>query len=190
MSPHVWKSGFWNKGNFCLWNPESWAFKSRKQLKESRIPLTIGIRNPRPGQSWIQDCLRFFYMKWNQYRKAGGGRETARRMGHQMLPDRRLPIKKKIGCFSLPVHELSKRCLQSLWIPFSFQVALLSFFPFNTHQSARLQLVLSGSQSEPLKPSTAGVKSCRYWPSGVPANVIGTNVTSNSARMLSLRLER
>ena len=145
MSPHVWKSGFWNKGNFCLWNPESWAFKSRKQLKESRIPLTIGIRNPRRGQSWIQDCLRFFYMKWNQCRKAGEGRETARRMVRQMLPDRRLPIKKKIGCLSLLVHELSKRCLQLRWIPFSFQVAFLSFFSCNTHESARLQLVLSGS---------------------------------------------
>ena len=29
-----------------LWNPESWALESGKQLKESGIPLTIGIRNP------------------------------------------------------------------------------------------------------------------------------------------------
>ena len=35
---------FPNSGN--LWNPESWASESGKQLKESGIPLTIGIRNP------------------------------------------------------------------------------------------------------------------------------------------------
>ena len=29
-----------------LWDPESWALKSRLQLKQSRIILTIGIRNP------------------------------------------------------------------------------------------------------------------------------------------------
>ena len=29
-----------------LWNPESWALESGKQLKESGIPLTIRIRNP------------------------------------------------------------------------------------------------------------------------------------------------
>ena len=33
-------------GNFCLWNPESWALESGIQLKESGIPLTIGIQNP------------------------------------------------------------------------------------------------------------------------------------------------
>ena len=35
---------FPNSGN--LWNPESWALESGKQVKESGIPLTIGIRNP------------------------------------------------------------------------------------------------------------------------------------------------
>ena len=39
------KSGFRNPRNFCLWNPESWAFESGIQLKESGIPLTIGIQN-------------------------------------------------------------------------------------------------------------------------------------------------
>ena len=33
-------------GNFCLWHPESWALESGRQLKESGISLTIGIRNP------------------------------------------------------------------------------------------------------------------------------------------------
>ena len=35
-----------NPGNSCLWTPESWALKSGIQLEESKIPLTIGIRNP------------------------------------------------------------------------------------------------------------------------------------------------
>ena len=57
-SPHVRESGFRNRGNFCLWNPEPWALESGIQLKESGIPLTIGIqnqsstdkdRNPVPG---------------------------------------------------------------------------------------------------------------------------------------------
>ena len=29
-----------------LWNPESWVLESGIQLKESGIPLTIGIQNP------------------------------------------------------------------------------------------------------------------------------------------------
>ena len=54
--PHLKKSRFRNRGNFRLSNPESgkirlaisesWALKSGIQLKESVIPLTIGIRNP------------------------------------------------------------------------------------------------------------------------------------------------
>ena len=35
-----------NPGNHCLWNPDSWELGSGIQLKESRIPLTIGIRYP------------------------------------------------------------------------------------------------------------------------------------------------
>ena len=31
---------------FCLWNPESWVLESEIQLKESGIPLIIGIHNP------------------------------------------------------------------------------------------------------------------------------------------------
>ena len=31
------------------WNPESWVLESGLQLKDSRIPLKIGIRNPIPG---------------------------------------------------------------------------------------------------------------------------------------------
>ena len=57
-SPNVRESGFpgvleifscgirnWSRKNL-LWNPESWALESGIQLKESGIPLTIGIRNP------------------------------------------------------------------------------------------------------------------------------------------------
>ena len=91
MSLHVGESVFWNPGicacrsrnpwNFCLWNPESWALKSRKQLKESGIPLTIGIQNPsftdkesriqcleseiHSEESVTQDCLGFPYIRWN-----------------------------------------------------------------------------------------------------------------------------
>ena len=45
-SPHVGESGFLNSEKFCLWNAESWALESGIQLKESGIPLTIGIQNP------------------------------------------------------------------------------------------------------------------------------------------------
>ena len=38
--------GFRKPGKFCLWNQKSWALESGIQLKESGIPLTIGIRNP------------------------------------------------------------------------------------------------------------------------------------------------
>ena len=40
---------YWNPGNVYLWNLESLASKS--VLKESGIPLIIGIKNPR--LSWI-----------------------------------------------------------------------------------------------------------------------------------------
>ena len=43
-----------NPGNVCLWNPESRALESAKQLKESGILLTIGIQNP-----------SFTYRDWN-----------------------------------------------------------------------------------------------------------------------------
>ena len=39
------KSGFRNPRNFFFFYPESWAFESGIQLKESGIPLTIGIQN-------------------------------------------------------------------------------------------------------------------------------------------------
>ena len=45
-SPHAGESRFWNLGNFCLWNPESYALESRMHLTESGIPLMIGIQNP------------------------------------------------------------------------------------------------------------------------------------------------
>ena len=36
-------SGIRNHGKFCFWNTESWALESGIELKESGIPLTIGI---------------------------------------------------------------------------------------------------------------------------------------------------
>ena len=72
------KSGFWNPGNFNLWNPESWALESVIQLKESGIPQRNGIWNPsfideeseiqylesgtHGVESRIQDCLGLPYM--------------------------------------------------------------------------------------------------------------------------------
>ena len=35
----------WNVELFFLWNMKSWVLESGIQLKESRIPLTIRIRN-------------------------------------------------------------------------------------------------------------------------------------------------
>ena len=47
----IFVCGIWNARNVCLWNPESWALKSRIQLKESvtriQVPLTKN-RNPAP----------------------------------------------------------------------------------------------------------------------------------------------
>ena len=45
---HVRESGKFflvESGKFCLWNPESWVLQSGIQLKESGLPLTIGIQN-------------------------------------------------------------------------------------------------------------------------------------------------
>ena len=39
-------NGIRNLGKICMWNPESWALESGVQLKESGIPLAIGIENP------------------------------------------------------------------------------------------------------------------------------------------------
>ena len=59
-SPHLTESRFWNPRNLCLWNPESGALEPGIQLKESRIPLPIGIQNPR--LSWIS-----FYGVWHNF---------------------------------------------------------------------------------------------------------------------------
>ena len=77
----IFASRILNPGKFCLWNPEPWTLKCRKQLKESRIPVTIGIRDPsftdkesgiqylesgiHGDESVIQDCLGFPYIRWN-----------------------------------------------------------------------------------------------------------------------------
>ena len=60
--------GIRNPANiFLLWNLESWALESGKQLKNSGFPLTIGIRNPestvwKPESKTVLDCLEFPYM--------------------------------------------------------------------------------------------------------------------------------
>ena len=53
-----------NRGNFCLWNPESGALKFGVQLKVFRIPLIIWIRN----QSSIDKECAIWYLEsgiWN-----------------------------------------------------------------------------------------------------------------------------
>ena len=69
--PTFQDSGFRNSGNFGVWNPQSWVLESGIQLKESRIPLTIGIQNPGSTEIQyleyvvngveppIQDCIGF-----------------------------------------------------------------------------------------------------------------------------------
>ena len=37
--------GIRNPRKFCLWNPESWVLESGIKIKESGIPITIGIQN-------------------------------------------------------------------------------------------------------------------------------------------------
>ena len=58
-------------GTFLPWNQESWAVESGIQLKESGIPLTIGIQNQSPSdKDWnpvagIRDPRRGIYMGKN-----------------------------------------------------------------------------------------------------------------------------
>ena len=73
--------GIWNPRKFCFWNPESSVLESGIQIKESGIPITIGIQNSTVLQkntgiqylesaihsveSRIQDCAGLFpYMGW------------------------------------------------------------------------------------------------------------------------------
>ena len=52
-SLHVRESRFPIQGNFCSWNPEYWALQSGTHLKDSGIPLKIGIQNPSSsGKDW------------------------------------------------------------------------------------------------------------------------------------------
>ena len=83
LFPHVKKSEFRSPGNFCLRNPESriqkcflvnlesWlSVESGIQIKESGIPLTIGIRNPSSTDKnpestpWSQESVA-----WNRQSK-------------------------------------------------------------------------------------------------------------------------
>ena len=72
------ESGFWNPGNFCLWNQESLDLESGIQRKESGIPLRlesgiqvpltkVGIQQLESGiygvEFRIQNCLGFPFMR-------------------------------------------------------------------------------------------------------------------------------
>ena len=84
MSPHKWKNGFWNQGNFCLWTPESGiilhvesgilSFGIRNTLQRIRIPINYWNSESKfhwqrlESSTWnpesrIQDCLGFSYMR-------------------------------------------------------------------------------------------------------------------------------
>ena len=41
-----------------MWNPESWALKSGVQLKESGIPLVIGILPTTTGIEYLESAIR------------------------------------------------------------------------------------------------------------------------------------
>ena len=77
----IFASRILNPGKFCLCNPELWTLKSRKRLKDSKVQVPIGIRDPsftdkesgiqylesgiHSEESVIQDCLGFPYIRWN-----------------------------------------------------------------------------------------------------------------------------
>ena len=71
---------------FCLWNPESWAFRSGMQLWESGISLTTGIWNPSPlkglessnrnpeSTAWNPESMTVFdSLTWGHIYKRGAG---------------------------------------------------------------------------------------------------------------------
>ena len=45
--------GIRNPGKYCYWNPKCWALESEIQVKESGVPVTIGIQNPRLESSTL-----------------------------------------------------------------------------------------------------------------------------------------
>jgi len=72
--PHERQSRFRNLANFCSWIPESCAFESRIQFKESRIPANNwspesefhwqGIKNPVPGIRDLQRGVQNPRLSW------------------------------------------------------------------------------------------------------------------------------
>ena len=44
--PGIFSFGFRNPESFCFLDPKPWTLESAVHVKESVIPLTIGIRNP------------------------------------------------------------------------------------------------------------------------------------------------
>ena len=60
-------SGIRIPGKFCLWNPESGAWESEIQLKESGISVMIGIRNTSStDKNWeFAFCLFVCFLLFN-----------------------------------------------------------------------------------------------------------------------------
>ena len=55
--------GIRNLGKFSLWNPESWALGSGKQLKKSESHNDCRIRNPRSTD--LQNVCHSLFFKFN-----------------------------------------------------------------------------------------------------------------------------
>ena len=63
-NPGNFACGIRNPGNFCFWNPESWALESGFLLKVQCNPVPVlGIRNTRRG---IQDQHYVYSLTWSE----------------------------------------------------------------------------------------------------------------------------
>ena len=80
FSPHVRNSWFPNPGNFCVWNPGTWALESGIQLKESGIPLTknpeSSTLNPKSTARNLEPKTVLDSLTW---RMGGGTKRTQER---------------------------------------------------------------------------------------------------------------
>ena len=52
------ESGIWENFSCGIQNPESWAMKTGIQLKESGIPLTIGVPPTKTGIQCLESGIR------------------------------------------------------------------------------------------------------------------------------------
>ena len=97
-----------NSGNFCLWNPDTWALESGIQLMESGIPLTIGIRNPVLGIRNPRYGIQNPRLSWIPLRgRAVSRREFLRTRNKYVLKFQELSNSRFIGdTFSWEIVEL------------------------------------------------------------------------------------